>query len=366
MRHALLASLVPLLPLAALAQAGAPVTSADPTPASASAEPAAPAVEIAGLRFGSLSVYAENDKFFAGTDRNYTNGVKLSVLSTNLRDFDTDGVPRPLRALSRALSPLMHEDAIPKLGLSLGHQIFTPEDTSLTTPQPADRPYAAWLFTGISFQNYHPPGPDASLARLSTVEVQFGVAGGSWALGEFVQNNFHNLINVETAKGWGQQIDSEPGLNLVYEHKWRWSTADARTGLGADFIPHAGFSLGNVFTYANAGASVRLGYALPADFGTNLIRPSGDSNATRRAPFGVWLFGQFDGRAVARDLTLDGNTFVDSPSIDKEPFVADLVGGIGFGTTNWQLTYAQAVRTKEFKGQSDSQVFGSLSLTYFY
>jgi hypothetical protein len=341
------------LPLAAFAQTAAP----------AAISPAA--VEFDELSFGSLSLYIENDKF-AGTDRNYTNGIKLSVLSTNLRAFDSDTVPGPLRALSRALRPLMSDDAIPKLGLSLGHQIYTPTDTQTILYQPADRPYAAWLYAGFTFQNYYPSASGETRARLSTIEVQLGAAGGDWALGEFVQNNYHNLTNVETAKGWDNQLDSEPGVNVVYDHKWRLSTSGARTGLGADLIPHAGLSAGNIFTHANAGASVRLGYALPSDFGTNLIRPSGDSNASRRAPFGIWLFGQVDGRAVARDLTLDGNTFNDSPSIAKRPFVGDFVTGIGIGTTSWQFTYAQAFRTKEFKGQPDAQVFGSISLTYFY
>ena len=319
------------------------------------------------LTFGSLSIYAENDKFFAGTDRNYTNGFKISALTTNLRDFDQDGVPGPIRAIARGLDPLMRDDAIPKLGLSLGQNIYTPEDTQSTAYQPDDRPSAAWLYLGLNYQNYYPPKTGSSLARLATLEVQLGAAGGDWALGEFVQNNFHKLIRVDEAKGWDHQIDSEPGLNLVYEHKWRFSTADARTGWGADFIPHAGFSLGNVFTYANAGASLRLGYRLPADFGTNLIRPTGDSSPAARERFSVWLFGSVDGRAVARDITLDGNTFKSGgPSIDKEHLVADLLGGIGVGTRRWQLTYAQAVRTKEFKGQRDAQVFGSLSLTYFY
>lgn len=319
------------------------------------------------LSFGSITFYAENDKFFAGTDRNYTNGFKLSALTTNLRDFDQDGVPRPVRAIARGLAPLMRDDAIPKLGLSLGQNIYTPEDTQTTAYQPGDRPYAAWLYLGINYQNYYPPKPDSALARLATIEVQLGVVGGDWALGEFVQNNFHKLIGVEEAQGWDNQIYSEPGINLVYEHKWRLSTPDARTGWGADFIPHAGFSLGNVFTYANAGASLRLGYRLPADFGTNLIRPTGDSGPVARERFSAWLFGSVDGRAVARDLTLDGNTFKSGgPSIDKEHFVADLLGGIGVGTRRWQLTYAQAIRSKEFKGQSDAQVFGSLSLTYFY
>src|SRR5690606_3866878 len=128
----------------------------------------------------------------------------------------------------------------------------------------------------------------------------------------------------------------EPGLNLTFERKYRFSTEHARTGWGADFIPRAGFSLGNIYTYANTGFEVRAGYRLPADFGSSLIRPSGDSNSLRRSPFNIFVFAAADGRAVARDITLDGNTFRDSPSIDKKPFVADLYAGLGFGTTRWQ------------------------------
>lgn len=316
------------------------------------------------LRFGSFSLYAENDKFFAGTDRNYTNGLKLTALTTDLRAFDSSEVPGPLRSLARTLDPLLPDNTEPKLGLSLGQNIYTPEDTQTTAYQPNDRPYAAWLYLGVMFQAYR-PSLEGSIATLDTLEVQLGVVGPA-ALGKQVQNEFHRLINAETAKGWDHQLKNEPGLNLVYERKWRFETQDARTGWGADLIPHAGFSLGNIFTYANAGGSLRYGYKLPADFGTNLIRPSGDSNAGRRERFGIWLFGSVDGRAVARDITLDGNTFRDSPSINKKPFVADLVGGIAVGTRHWQLTYAQALRTKEFDGQSDNQVFGSLSLSYFY
>ncbi len=332
--------------------------------AALAAEPMTPA-DDARLRFGSISLYTENDKFFAGTDRNYTNGFKLTALTTDLRGFEADEVPAPVREIANRLEPLLPRDAAPKIGFSIGQNIYTPEDTQNPAPQSADRPYAAWLYAGVMFQSYRPAGDDRALATLDTWELQLGVVG-PWALGEQVQNGFHRIINVDTAKGWDNQLENEPGLNLVYERKWRLSTDGARTGWGADLIPHAGFSLGNVFTYANAGGSVRFGYHLPADFGTSLIRPTGDSNAGRRERFGIWLFGSVDGRAVARDITLDGNTFEHSPSIDKKPFVADLVGGIAIGTRHLQLTYAQALRTKEFEGQRDEQVFGSISLSYFY
>ncbi len=317
------------------------------------------------LHFGSFTVYTENDKYFAGTDEHYTNGLKLSALSTDLRSFTDDSVPAPVRWLARGLGTFVSPDLPYKLGLSFGQNIYTPTDIHTATPNPADRPYAAWLYLGAAFQIYHPPAETGGTARLDVFEITGGLVGPD-ALGRQAQNGFHDIIGARHAEGWSHQIHNEPGLNLVYERKYRFSTDRARDDWGADLISHTGLSLGNVFTYANAGAEVRAGYCLPADFGSNLILPSGDSNALVRAPFNIFLFGAVDGRAVARDITLDGNTFETSASVDKRPLVADLYTGLGFGTRRWQLTYAQVYRTKEFDGQANRSVFGSISVTFFY
>lgn len=326
----------------------------------------------ARLKFGSVSLYTENDRFFAGTDRYYTNGFKLSFLTAPIDSFTAAPVPAPIRAAARALGRFLPPDRDYKLGLSLGQNIYTPVDIHNTAFLPTDRPYAAWLYFGTAFQVYTPSVEEMGFAdflhsagRLDTFEVTLGMVGPA-ALGREIQNGFHDLIGVDHAKGWHHQIHDEPGLNLVFERKYRMATTNARTGLGADLIPHVGFSLGNVFTYANTGFEVRAGYRLPADFGTNLIRPSGDSNAAQRPPFSAFLFGAVDGRAMFRDITLDGNTFRDSPNLDKKTWVADLTGGLGLGTAHWQVTYTQALRTKEYEGQPKNAVFGSISLTYFY
>jgi lipid A 3-O-deacylase len=323
----------------------------------AAGTPADPASD--SLKFGSVSIYTENDKYFAGSDKYYTNGFKLSALSAPLSNFTAASVPAPARWLARNLSALVPAGHDAKLGLSLGQNIYTPVDIHTPTPNPADRPYAAWLYVGAAFQSY-----DLAAGTLDTFEVQAGMVGPA-ALGEQIQNGFHDLIGVAHAEGWAKQIGNEPGVVLSYERKWRWQTVDARAGWGADFIPHAGLTVGNVFTYANAGLEVRAGWNLPADFGANLIRPSGDSNSAR-AGYSLFLFGAVDGRAVARDITLDGNSFRDSRHVERERFVGDFQAGVGFGGKYWQLTYCQAVRSKEFAGQPKPANFGSISVTFFY
>jgi hypothetical protein len=55
-----------------------------------------------------------------------------------------------------------------------------------------------------------------------------------------------------------------------------------------------------------------------------------------------FIFGAVDGRAVARDIFLDGSTFRDSRSVNKEPFVADISAGVGLIAGRWQANYTGA------------------------
>ncbi len=320
------------------------------------------------VRFGSVTLYSENDKYFAGTDQHYTNGFKVSALSSNLGALSPEDMFAPLRAVVRVLGPLIPEGEAYKVGVSLGQNLYTPVDTSTSADQRADRPYAAWLYVGTSFQVYHPPHTTPSgrtdIARLDTVELNVGLVGPG-ALGRQVQNNFHDLIGLDHARGWHHQIPNEAGIVVSLERKLRFSTAAARTGWGGDFIPRLGAALGNVATYVNVGAEARFGFRLPADFGTNLIRPSGDSNSHQRAAWSFFAFGGWDTRLVGRDITLDGPLFRSGPEVDKRRIVHDLAGGLALGSHHWQLAYTQARRSREFRGQDHSSVFGSISLTFY-
>ena len=79
------------------------------------------------------------------------------------------------------------------------------------------------------------------------------------------------------------------------------------------------------------------------------------------------LFRSADGRAVARDLFLDGNTFRRSRSVNKEYLVADVSVGLGLIAGPWQLTFTQARRTREFQKQIEAfSQFGSFTLSRAY
>ncbi|NEK92333.1 MAG: lipid A deacylase LpxR family protein, partial [Xanthomonas euvesicatoria] len=81
-------------------------------------------------------------------------------------------------------------------------------------------------------------------------------------------------------------------------------------------------------THLNAGGEVRFGWKLPDDFGSTPTRPAGENTAPSRlgraSGWSGHLFLTTDARWVLRDITLDGNTFRNSHSVDKRPFVGDV------------------------------------------
>jgi hypothetical protein len=156
---------------------------------------------------------------------------------------------------------------------------------------------------------------------------------------------------------------------------WRWPKHERRSGFDWELLPHAGAAIGNVYTYANAGAELRMGLNLPDDFGTASIgtaattsTPVDGNLGADRAWFdlGAYAFARVDGRAVAHNIFLDGNTFGDSHSVGHNVFVADLSVGVAINIKNTKLAYALVYRTKEFRGQEADQIFGTVSLNWTF
>jgi lipid A 3-O-deacylase len=317
----------------------------------------------------SLTFLFEND-LFGDSDAQYTNGLKLSWLSPDLKTLKgARGLPQWLHDWVARLNAFERRvtgdnDCQFNIGFGIGQMMFTPDDTQARALVVDDRPYAGWLYGALTLVSKTREVAD-------TLEIQAGMVGSA-SLAEQAQKFVHDIRDLPTPRGWGNQLDNEPGLLVCYERKWRLIRRPIHRALEYDAIAHAGLALGNIADYGALGGEFRLGWNLPHDFGTSLIRPGGDGNAptvasnyeARGRNLGIYGFAAFGGRTIARDIFLDGNTFSDSHDVGKKHFVGDLLIGarVVWGTA--KVSYAQVFRTREFDGQKRHHDFGSISVSF--
>lgn len=154
-------------------------------------------------------------------------------------------------------------------------------------------------------------------------------------------------------------------MNLSYKRSWRsWIESEA-LGLELDATPYVGGALGNAFTHVNSGVVLRFGDDLPADYGPPRIRPTlpGSDFFIPQQTFGWYIFAGIDGRVVGRNIFLDGNTFRDSPSVDKKWLVGEVTAGVAMTIGGVRVAYTHVIRSREYEGQDENDRFGALSVS---
>lgn len=310
---------------------------------------------IVGIAHGKTdsvtTVVVEND-VITGSDRHYTSGVLFSYVSGLNRG------PKTVDALARRL-PMIDDDDDLHVGLSIGHEIYTPREIKVPTLIADDRPYAGHLYAAADFTI-------STEKTLSTWRFNLGIVGPS-ARAKNMQRELHRRIGSPIPEGWDNQLDDELAYGILYEKQWRPLCDSQCTGWGADLLPHLGISLGNVASTANVGAIFRVGRNLGSDYGPPRIRPAlpGSLFFKPNAHGLTWyLYAGVDGRYVAQNIFLDGNTHKDSHSVERRKWVGDFQVGFVMNSQRFRLAYSHVVRSREFEGQPEHNRFGSLTLAY--
>jgi hypothetical protein len=317
-----------------------------------------------------VDTYAENDvRVFSGIDlrdRHYTQGLHIRV------GYVEGKLPRLLTAAVAVLPARIRRlcgSGECNGGCEFGQSIYTPQNIRRPLFPPYDRPYGAWLYGGALLQA-------RELGHvLHTFSADAGVVGPQ-AYGKEIQTWWHrDVVHVPTPLGWEHQLRNEPALQIRYSQQRRLAEINpSQQDRYADLTVHAGGALGNVFTLLSAGPTFRAGYNISDELGERqlsnvaMASMSGPSPAASSPPRRVVLYAFIsgDGRAVARNIFLDGNCCVASPSahVNKRRFVGDVEGGVVAGYSAWRLTWRQVRRSREFVGQHRADVFGSVEVTY--
>ncbi|PLX49492.1 MAG: DUF2219 domain-containing protein, partial [Desulfobulbaceae bacterium] len=286
---------------------------------------------------GTMSLVFENDLFY-DLDQHYTNGLGLIWIPD-----EKERPPDWARHAAR-LIPWFPKDKEPRHGYAIGQKMYTPTDITEKNPPADARPYAGWLYgtMGLGVQTD---------ARMDQVILTIGMVGPA-SLAEQSQKILHKMTGSDKPAGWDSQLRNEPGLILTYQHSWRHLTGSLGD-LDVDLTPYVGATIGNIFTYANSGVTMRYGRLLAADYGPLRLQPSSPGSGFFKPAhhFKWYLFAGFDGRLVGHNIFLDGNTFRDSRSVDKYLLVADLQIGIVLTWHTTRISYTHVLRTREYKSQ---------------
>lgn len=296
----------------------------------------------------------ENDIIATGSDGHYTNGFEL------LRSFQPDA-DHWSRRFAGAI-PGWSGDEMDNVAYRFGHQIYTPNEIERAELIEDDRPYAGLLFAGISlFSELQQDG----WRETRGLHLDVGMVGPG-AGGKKLQRKVHKVTDSDEPRGWDNQLRNEPFVNIGYQKRWWLQQQFA--GLELEYGPSVGGSVGNLYTYGSAGLGLRLGQGLARSFSIPAVAPaqSGSMYFDRRGGFAWNLFANLEGRYMAHNMLLEGNTFKDSHSVDSREWVGDAKAGVALTWNSWQLAFASVWRTREFHGQDEHDQFGSLTLSAWF
>jgi hypothetical protein len=219
--------------------------------------------------------------------------------------------------------------------LSAGQDIYTPAEDSQPYTYAGwrrQRPYAGWLSGGMTMR----------VVRRSTVRsagITLGVTGPP-SFADRAQRRAHGMMRGFTTVpvGWDTQVRFEPGVIATAQQRWLLFSGRVRGVRFLDGVVGAGGSVGNIATHAQVSAALRAGI--------NLSHPW--RRAERRGPVEVVGTIGVRGRAVARDIFLDGNTVNPDRRVERVSGVGDLHGSIGIRLGALVLAYAVTERSREY------------------
>ncbi|WP_408967395.1 lipid A deacylase LpxR family protein [Oryzomonas sp.] len=297
----------------------------------------------------AFSVRDENSAL-GGHDENYTNGISIALTRKGKGPlggvWDLAGNTEGERFATYELTQLM----------------FSPHNISRSNPDPTDHPYAGLLYLGITTHLQ----TEKSLHSLKLIA---GLAGPDAFAGD-VQKFVHRIEGYDDPQGWAYQIKNEPVVNLFYEYRRKYELTPQDSEVGIEMIPMGGAFLGNYLIQAETDAQCRIGYHLPDDFGTTVLRGSGylpfpQADKARHA-WGIYAFAGGGASLVARNLVLDGNTFAQSRSVNKRIFLPAGEFGASLWTQRFQATFSYVMWGKEYYGQQMRENYLSGLLSCFF
>lgn len=288
-----------------------------------------------------IGTTSANDFYISNKDRYFTNGNSFHYRHC-IKQNDTSSI---------------FEKKI--FELESGQRIYNPFFPKAPDPTTHDRPFAAYLYVGSSFNWYY------KNEKILRVNAQIGTIGPN-ALGKDIQTSYHKLLNVFKPQGWDYQVKNELGLNLSAEYNHLFYRTKSKH---LDITALSSALLGNTFSGANFGVLLRLGKVNPlyqsVSFNSLVGNKASKLNQKSKNEFFVFLKPQLN--FVAYDATISGGLF----NVDKGPvtfatkplvFIQDV--GASFSSPRWSTNFVVTLKSNEVKSNATGYSYATWSVFY--
>ncbi|WP_143247494.1 lipid A deacylase LpxR family protein [Agaribacterium haliotis] len=301
----------------------------------------------------------END-LFVFSDDGFTNGLAFAWGYGPYSSLDVLPSPRWLKQFNSALGLYHKSDLKLATGYAVAQGMYTPDDIEDPELIEDDRPYAGSLLWKSQSRAY-------GKTRSNSRGLVLGIVGPA-AMAEQAQTFIHDITNGTKPMGWDNQIANEAVFRVDAEHIRRLFATQS-TGLNADIISYSLAGLGNLRSDVGTGLVFRLGDALGSNYA--YVDPDPARGATAATEhlgkdFDWQLQFALYARYVFNDITLDGNTFRDSHSVDLINEQALLSAGVSINKGRWGLLFSMLKGTDSFEQQKTDTAWGAVSISYHH
>ena len=284
---------------------------------------------------GTLRFEINNDAF-VDEDSGFSNGWSIQYHTVRYANWDESKQPGFINWVGKHFPTLNDENSIVRNAHAIGQNIITPGDLTAKVPLPGDLPYAGTLTYTLNWQSFN-------REKARNFQISAGVLGEE-SLAEEVQKFFHRLIDETKPEGWDTQRDTEPILNLAYQHVWRLGHfGQYHNGWAGQFAMAPGASLGNLFTAVELGAAFRFGWnmfegfnSFPAPPGRGFFTAYHIPKPATASPHGVEAVLGLRGTGLIYSVIYDGSFITDDDrDVEREDFIA--AGYIGLNYHYYKL-----------------------------
>lgn len=292
----------------------------------------------------TVSFQEENDFFGISKNKDmmYSQGLNLKYVE------NADDAPAILKGAASFIPSLSVDNGLTpnKYTFEAGQHMYTPDTIRATEPVPGEFPYTGLLYAKAGKE-------EISLDERKWSNLMLGTTGENSFAGQ-TQRWFHGILGQQLPNGWSNQTDNE----IVFMHQSGFESRDLLIKYDCNKIEQtSGYNL-NLGTWQTSAEIFVTHYF---GQGYELFSASEQEWAWR-------FYNRPYARFVARDMTMDGNTFHNSKvTVDKKPFVFGNRFGVVLEHSGYALDLGVTTQSQLYEEQQRFwQTWGGFSISKMF